>query len=219
MAKWRDLNLDEMYQVVIKENDEALEWQVHGWAGMAEVYNEQWSRLWDYKQAILQNWDSPGGRAYAAEIDKVMTTLNEAATKASGNATALNSVGNMIGATQRALYELLKEFDSGPLAKAKKDAEEEAEEWHDDLPFAGDTETVNRNDVLESSGYNDKGRSWMDALVTEIQTKWRSDIWAPDPYQGPRDSAMPTRGGMPPVPTPGSPKAPAAPPPPSAPMQ
>ncbi|MGH3738363.1 MAG: hypothetical protein ACRDT6_22565, partial [Micromonosporaceae bacterium] len=229
MAKWKDqYNLDDIYPIIMGESNEALTAQQRGWSGIAELYWEQWQKLGDYKEQIQESWDSPAGDAYVAELDKVMTTLLDNYSKASGNGRALYEIGNLIGGAQRDIVELLDEFDKGPLAQAKQHAADEVDEWHDGFLGMGkdtiasglansDGDEITREKLLESSGYNSKGKTLMETLGTQIHDTWYNDIWKPVSYKGPENSAMPQYMGTPPPAPPATPGAPAPAPPPAAP--
>lgn len=224
MALWRGKNLYDMFNMMIKEDDNQLEMQVRGWAAMGEVYQEQWSNLLEIKQAMEESWTSEGGQAYLTRLNEVTTSLQTAQTEASGNARALDSVRSWIAASQSTLEGLIIKFEQEELTAAW-------DKYWDDLKTYEDKSTdlvpdfldsrskpteVKPEDVLESSGYNDKGKAVMDLVATEINKIRTQQLEYPSSYQGPTNSIL-AANITPPTPnvgnpgSPGSPEMPAAP--------
>ncbi|MGH3716915.1 MAG: hypothetical protein ACRDT4_26160, partial [Micromonosporaceae bacterium] len=224
MALWRDeLNLQEMYDLMMGERYDSLEWQIRGWAALGELFLEQHNKLQGFKTSLSQVWTSQGGTEYLTYVDRVIGELHRGWEVASGNALAIDRIRACISATQETLNELLVEFDNTAMADAERQYNEDMDDirhssWTDRVRGENtDTPTPpDRVALMESEGYNDAGGSVMDEAAAEIMEQ-RGRIENPSRYTGPLNSMLAENMGMVPPAPPSLPSAPAAPAPPAAP--
>ncbi|MGH3739509.1 MAG: hypothetical protein ACRDT6_28510, partial [Micromonosporaceae bacterium] len=222
MPKWRTeydggYDLDDMFELIIGEQDITLDQRVRGWAALAELYQEQYYRLLEFKATLTQVWRSDGANAYLEQLDALASALNHNSVHARGVASALDSVSFWIGATQQTLDELRIEFEETAMADAVDEYNEAMDDirhrsWTDNA-FGENTDTPDapvRSELLESSGFNDRGREAMDLAAAEISDLISRTDWLPDTYSGPTNSRMPSYGGFPPPPVPSAPAPPPA---------
>lgn len=217
MGKWRDQSLDDMFELMIKENDEALgDTQVRGWAAVAEMYLEEYHNLLDLETKLGEVWTSDAGDAFLVVLKKVREQVYNAWSNAYDNAHALDQIASHIGSTQYLLQQEIFDFEE------KLDAK--WEQFHKDMDTYKDKSSdlimdgslldkitgerkkpkePDREALMDDSSMGRDGKSpnqlggdLMESTMNSVHQIWLKDFWIPDAYDGPIRSQQPT--GMPP---------------------
>jgi hypothetical protein len=219
VALWREKDLDDMYRMLMREDLASVETQVRGWKALSELFTEQYDKLREYRTGLADRWSSPGGQAYLSKVDQVMASLQAASATFENNAFKLDSARAQIAAGQAALESLIEDFEDGPLTSAWDEYRADEYDKNHSGGFLGvegvtdwgsAQDPPKREEVLESSGYNSRGKDVMDLLTGQMTTLYE-EFQYPETYQGPKDAVKSERMGMPLPPSIGAPTAPGAP--------
>jgi hypothetical protein len=175
-----------MWQIVSGQDTETLWKQASGWKNTADLTSLNLYNLKEYKDQLAQAWPperSEASSAYMAELDKLITSVQETHDSASANYDAVVSLALAVGDAKYKLKPLYDEYQSNQQQLA--DYNQQVEAYNSDAtatpqPAPGPPPIPNgRQDEL-----NNQARSIMYSISSEITTAGAA-LKPPAPYQPP----------------------------------
>ncbi|WP_376771237.1 WXG100 family type VII secretion target, partial [Rhizomonospora bruguierae] len=197
MSEFDGYNVHELREIANDDNDaQRMDEQAEGWRGMAWLFEAQVGRLEVAMRQLQAAWNSPAGRKFLEEVDKVKQTLSAAQEKATGNQRAWTAISQKAKTVKTEVAQIEQDYlkawgkaQADYEAAKKKDADNFNWAWGGLGDLWDDPDPPNQNAVR--APYDTKARLAMAGADTVYVTEYRQNLWTPPPYEGPRDAKVP----------------------------
>ncbi|MBX6356662.1 MAG: hypothetical protein IRZ05_12500, partial [Micromonosporaceae bacterium] len=193
---WFDYALPQIWQIVNGQDTEALWKQASGWKKTVELTTLHKYNLDQYKEQLAQAW--PPGRseaasAYLAELDKLITSVQETHDAASANYSAVVSIALALSDAKYKLKPLYEEYQEN---ERKLAAYRQQVDAYNSDATAMPQPSPGPSPVKEGrqEELNNQARSIMYRIGNEITTAGAA-LKPPRPYQPPKPGLRDSDGG------------------------